>query len=325
MKKRALVLGGAGFIGSHLLESLAASQEYDLLVSGDLQPPRFRVANVKYKEIDVCSPIPRDVCPGCTEVYHLAAVHTTPGHADWEYYWTNVMSTTHVCDYARECQINVILFTSSIAVYGATENPVDEETPCAPTSAYGRSKFAAEQIHQLWQKEQPDKRQLVIVRPGVIYGYQERGNFTRLAKMLSRKAFYFPGRKDTIKSCGYVKDLVRSFRFMRDQGEPTVTYNFCHSERLTSEEICNAFSQVAGYPKATRVIPLPLILCAGWGFELLHRLGVKTSINRARVMKLNQSTNILPKVLENRRFPFQFNLEASLRDWLQSSSSGQFE
>jgi len=325
MKKRALVLGGAGFIGSHLLQSLASSGEYDLLVSGDIRPPRFSVSDVDYKTINVCDPISTDVCPGCTEIYNLAAVHTTPGHADWEYYWTNVLGAIHACDYARAHRVSRILFTSSIAVYGATEEPVDELSSCQPESSYGRSKFAAEQIHRLWQSECSDDRRLTIVRPGVIYGFREQGNFTRLANLLSKKMFFYPGRKDTIKSCGYVKDLVRSFSFMIARNQPLITYNYCYPERLTSEDICNAFSEVAGYPKANRVIPLSLMLAAGWFFEQLGALGVKTSINRARVMKLNRSTNILPMVLKDCQFDFSYSFPASLHDWLQSSTSGQFE
>jgi nucleoside-diphosphate-sugar epimerase len=325
MSRKALVLGGGGFIGSHLLKYLSSTGEYDLLVSGDIKKPRFDVPGVQYKTIDVCQPIPDDVCPGCTEIYNLAAVHTTPGHEDWEYYWTNVLGATHACDFARRQGVNQIVFTSSIAVYAPTEDPLDEDVDCKPISAYGRSKFAAEKIHKLWQAEQPETRKLVVIRPGVIYGYTERGNFTRLAKLLPKKRFAYPGRKDTIKSCGYVKDLVRSFRFVLDLQKPVITYNFCHPNRYTSEDICNAFSRVAGFPVANRVLPLSLMLTAGRVFEIASKLGLKTSINRARVMKLNRSTNIIPKNLTQMQFNFQYDLDSSLKDWQATSSGGNFD
>lgn len=325
MSHIAIVFGGAGFIGSHLLKQLASTGKYDLLVSADLKPPRFVVPGVEYKTVSVCEPIPDDICPGCTEIYNLAAVHTTPGHEDWEYYWTNVLGATYVCDFARRQNVNLITFTSSIAVYGPTEDPVDEHTPCDPVSAYGRSKFAAEQIHKLWQAEHPETRRLLIVRPGVIYGYQERGNFTRLAKLLPKRAFFYPGRKDTIKSCGYVGDLVQSFEYMMEKNSGVLTYNYCHPERFTSEDICTAFSRVAGFPKPLGKVPLSLMLTAGWAFEVLHRVGFRTSINRARVLKLNRSTNIIPKVLTEHQYPFQYNLDESLRDWMQMSKAQKFE
>jgi len=323
--KRAIVFGGAGFIGSHLLQYLSSLGEYDLLVSADQAQPRFEVTGVDYQPLDVCEPIPPSICPGCTEIYNLAAVHTTPGHEDWEYYWTNTLGAINVCDYARDQNVQRIVFTSSIAVYAPTEEPLDEDSPQHPVSAYGRSKFCAERIHKTWVHEKPGERKLVIVRPGVVYGYQEKGNFTRLAKLLPKRAFYYPGRKDTIKSCAYVVDLVKSFRFMLDHPDYEITYNFCHPERYTSEDICNAFHRVAGFPRATRVIPLRLMLCAAWGFEVLNKFGLKSSINRARIYKLYKSTNIVPKQLQEKNYKLDYTLDTSLKHWQSMSSDGDFK
>jgi nucleoside-diphosphate-sugar epimerase len=323
--KKAVVFGGAGFIGSHLLKSLAESGEYDLLVSGDIAAPRFRVPGVQYKGCDVRQPIPADICPGATEIYNLAAVHTTPGHEDWEYYWTNVLGAVHICAYARQSGVNTLVFTSSIAVYGPSETPKDEDSQLEPEIAYGKSKLCAEKIHRLWREERPGERKLVTVRPAVIYGYQEKGNFTRLAKLLSARRFVYPGRKDTIKSCGYVGDLVRSFRAMLERPEMEVTYNFAHQERYSSEDICDAFVQVAGFSPPKVVFPISLMLLVGLGFEILGKLGLKTSINRARIMKLNRSTNIVPRRLQEFGFSYAFNLEGSLKDWRKMSASGNFD
>jgi nucleoside-diphosphate-sugar epimerase len=325
MVKIALVLGGSGFIGSHLLKSLAESGEYARLVSVDIAEPRFATPGVEYKHADVTVPLPDDLCPGVTEIYNLAAVHTTPGHEEWEYYWTNVNGATHACDFARRNDVETIVFTSSIAVYGPSEALKDEDSALEPEIAYGKSKLCAERIHRLWQSEQSDRRKLVVVRPAVIYGYQERGNFTRLAKLLKRNRFAYPGRKDTIKACGYVMDLIASFKFMLAAPERTVTYNFAHPGRYTAEDICDAFAKAAGYQRPKIVFPISVMLLIGFGFEVLGKIGLKTSINRARVMKLNRSTNILPKRLMAANFPYKFDLEASLRDWRKMSPSGDFD
>jgi nucleoside-diphosphate-sugar epimerase len=324
MAKAAIVFGGAGFIGSHLLSYLAATGEYDKLVSGDIQAPRFTVPGVEYAEVDVRKPIPADLCPGLTEIYNLAAIHTTPGYEDWEYYWTNVLGATHICDFARRLGVGRILFTSSISVYGSTEEIKDEDSPLTPESAYGCSKLCAEKIHRLWQAERPEERRVVVVRPAVIYGYTEHGNFTRLAQLLRKRLFIFPGRTDTIKACGYVKDMVRSMRFMLDHPERVITYNFCHAERYSTAQICESFSRVAGYPRPKLIVPLAPMLFGGWIFEVLAKLGLKTSINRARVMKLVRSNNIVPKRLVEYGFSYAFNLDASLADWQKASSQGDF-
>lgn len=325
MAKIAIVFGGAGFIGTHLLSYLASTGEYDKLVSGDIQPPRFVVPGVEYLQVDVRKPIPDGICPGVTEIYNLAAIHTTPGYEDWEYYWTNVRGATHVCDYARRSGVGRIVFTSSISVYGSTEAIKDEDSALTPESAYGCSKLCAEEIHRLWQAERPEERGLVVVRPAVIYGYTEHGNFTRLAHLLRKKRFIFPGRTDTIKACGYVKDLVRSMLFFLDRPEKVVTYNFCHAARYTTAEICASFSRVAGYAQPKMVVPLAPMLFGGWIFEVLAKMGLKTSINRARVLKLVRSNNIEPKRLAEFGFTYTYNLDASLVDWKKDSSEGDFD
>lgn len=325
MRKSALVFGGSGFIGSHLLQSLQRSGDYDELVSADVRPPRFKTEKVRYVDCDVRKPIELSPLPGTVEIYNLAAVHTTPGHEDWEYFETNTLGAVNVCAYASCHGINRIVFTSSISVYGSSEAQKDEDSVLTPESAYGRSKFGAEEIHRLWRSERPEERKLVIVRPAVIYGYKEGGNFTRLAGLLRKGRFVFPGRTDTIKACGYVEDLVESFRFGLSRPEPELTFNFCHPRNYTSQDICAAFSRTASYAPATRVLPMALMLGVGLAGEALAGVGKKTSINRARMYKLNRSTNIAPKRLVELGFPFRYDLDESLRRWQAVSPSGHFD
>ena len=325
-RKRAIVFGGAGFIGSHLLKRLAAGYPDAELYSVDTSvEPRFRVEGVHYVEHDVSKAIPRQLCgTGDATIFNLAAVHTTPGHEDWEYYHTNILGACNVCRYASQIGARRIVFTSSIAVYGPDEAPRDEDSEIAPVSAYGRSKMMAEAVHELWQAERDGERHLTIVRPAVIYGPGERGNFTRLANLLAKGRFVYPGRKDTIKSCGYVKDLVSSMLFMAAKPDGKTVYNFCYPERYTSEDICAAFSEAAGYERPRIVAPIGLMLLGGLAFEVLSRLGIRTKINRARIKKLYHSTNIVPKRLQDASFRYGYTLRDSLTDWQSASQTRKF-
>jgi len=324
-RKRAVVFGGAGFIGSHLLARLAAGYPDAELFSVDTAAPRIRVEGVHYVEHDVCQPVPRQLCGGGgATIFNLAAVHTTPGHQDWEYYHTNVLGACNVCRYATDTGARQIVFTSSISVYGPSEAPKDEDSQIEPVSAYGRSKAMAEAIHGLWQAEAAGERRLTIVRPAVVYGLAERGNFTRLAHLLAKGRFVYPGRKDTIKSCGYVKDLVSSMLFMAAKPGKKTIYNFCYPERYTSEDICAAFSDVTGYKRPRLVAPIGLMLLAGAAFEVLSKLGAGSKVNRARIKKLFNSTNIVPKRLQEARFRYGYSLRESLADWQSASQTREF-
>lgn len=322
----AIVFGGAGFIGCHFLKRLVQSGRYGCLFSVDIAEPRFACAGVHYVKFDVRDPIPARLCgDGPFDIFNFAAVHTTPGYEDWEYYWTNINGATNVCRFASDAGSDYVLFTSTMMVYGPTEAPKDEDGTLEPVNAYGRSKILAERIHRLWQAEHPDKRRLTIVRPGVIYGLAERGNFTRLARALHHGRFVYPGRTDTIKACGYVEDLVSSMLEIGERNEGVFLYNFCHPERYTSKDICAAFANVAGYAEPRLVVPFWLLGLIASAFEALSALGVKTDINRARVRKLYQSTNMVPRRLPETGFQYRYDLSAGLTDWKRSSQVRDFD
>lgn len=113
-------------------------------------------------------------------IFNFAAVHRTPGHEDYEYFETNIKRAENVTNFAVKYGIKKIVFTSSIAPYGAAEELKSETTLATPNTAYGISKLVAEKIHMIWQNGDIENRQLTIVRPGVVFGKGENGNFTRL-------------------------------------------------------------------------------------------------------------------------------------------------
>ena len=319
--KKAVVFGGAGFIGTHLLQSLKATGDYDELISADIATPSVPVDGVEYKQIDVRNPIPVDLCDRPDEIFNLAAVHRTPGHDTYEYYETNVTGATNICDFAAIKQTEKVVFTSSIAVYGPDESPKSEDTVPTPQSAYGWSKLLAERVHKSWQSQE-DGRQLVIVRPAVIFGTGEGGNFTRLAGALNKGFFFFPGRKDTVKACGYVKELVWSMRYMLNRNAGNTLYNFCYPEAYSIGQICETFHKVGELPKPRGVLPLYLLNFASIPFELLNAIGFKNGINRERIRKLVVSTNITPNTLMSTGYQFETDLEKAINDW--KNNNGQF-
>lgn len=313
--RTALILGGAGFIGTHLARELSGSGQYRRIMSMDIEAPRHPVPRVIYNRHDVREPIPHTFDGQFDVVYNLAAVHRTPGHPDYEYYDTNVAGATNCVAFCERNGIDTVFFTSSISVYGPSESALDEMSPLRPVSAYGRSKKLAEEIHEAWWERESGRR-LRIVRPAVVFGQGENGNFSLLARMLKRGLFIYPGRKDTRKAGGYVKELVRTMMFALAQPEPFYRYNFADQVVPTSEDICKAFVDLGGFKPPLGVAPRAMLDLAALGCEALNALGVRNKVNRQRVAKLINSTHIVPRRLIEDSYPFAYTLKSAFSDWM---------
>jgi nucleoside-diphosphate-sugar epimerase len=316
---RAVVFGGSGFIGSHLASHLSV-EGYDVTVADVVLPKRPMSENIRFAFVDVRRAITLSV-PEPDAVFNLAAVHRTPGHAENEYYDTNVAGAINVTRWCNKMGANQLVFTSSISVYGPAEEPRSEASDLLPNSSYGRSKLLAETIHREWASR--DDRRLVVVRPAVVFGPGEGGNFTRLARALSKRRFVYPGRDDTVKACGYVADLIRSVVFALSRPEQEYTFNYCYPKSYTIREICETFSQVAGYARAHKIPPaaaesmLKLLTAAA-------RTNYSGRFSAERVRKLTASTNVIPQTLKESGFQWATTLASGLEDWFLSDPQGVF-
>jgi len=310
-----IIFGASGFIGTHLAKHIADKNtdadiyKYDInkKVSGD------------FEVLDVREPIDIDLKnPSDTVIYNLAAVHTTPGHPDHEYFETNILGAENVCNFARSNNINTIVFTSSIAPYGPSESLKEETTIPMPNSPYGISKLTAEYIHKVWQAEDAANRKLFIVRPGVVFGHSEGGNFSRLYAALKKKSFFYPGRKNTIKAAVYVKDVARIlYQGGQSMQAGYVTYNLSLYPAPTIETICITMAEVAGVKKPKLVVPGNFLKFAAGNVYYMGRLVGKkiNGIHPDRVKKLMISTNISGKKLSESPYQLQFTLKEALIDW----------
>ncbi len=319
---KAVVLGASGFIGTRLVRALAANGAPGDVCAIDIDDPRQRLDGVDYRALDVRKPLPADCAEGASVIYNLAAVHRTPGHPDHQYYDTNVAGALNCVGLADACGIKTIVFTSSISVYGPSEETLVEDSQLRPVSAYGRSKRFAELIHEQWLAK-GEGRRLIVVRPGVVFGPGERGNYSHLAKALRGGYFFYPGRRDTIKSGGYVDELLRALDFALHRADPYILFNYAYPDMSTTADIVRTFGDVAGYRRSPPVVPVAPLLLLASAFEALAAVGVKTPIHRARVMKLVQSTKVAPGWLVANGYEFSSDLAAALAHW-RDETSGSF-
>ena len=328
-----IITGGTGFIGTHLTNLLNELHPEAKVWNLDIVAPYTPnpvVKNYKpalkdgelldstYMECDVRKPIENlPFTPTSKDViFNFAAVHRTPGHPDHAYFETNIRGAENVCAFAEKHGIKNIVFTSSIAPYGAAEDLKEETTLPTPNTPYGISKLVAEKIHQTWQAG-GEGRKLTIVRPGVVFGKGENGNFTRLYWGIRKHTFAYPGRKDTIKACVYVKELVRFMLWNVEKREtPFEIYNCTFEPAYTIEEIVQTMKEVTGLHQAVPYVPNALIMPAAVGAKLV---GSPMGICPARVKKLQISTNICGKKLKESGYPFKWTFKEAIEDWFEDN------
>ena len=301
-----IVFGGSGFIGQHLINKTGVAS-----VSVDLLSDDSTIF------CDIRKPIEIDL-NDVTVIYNLAAIHTTPGHEYHEYFETNIKGAENICNFAREKNINTIVFTSSIAPYGTWEEEKTESSLPLPTSAYGSSKLVAEEIHKRWQAEKPDERKLIIVRPGVVFGQSEGGNFIRLYSAMKKGQFFYPGRKNTKKAAIYVKDLVLLMLKMAEKEKPGIhLFNTVYTPIHTIEDICKTMAKVTGVKELKITIPAGLLKLTANSINGLGKLIGKSfdGIHPDRVKKLMVSTNINGQKLLDHGYKMEFSLEEAIEDW----------
>lgn len=149
-----------------------------------------------------------------------------------------------------------------------------------PNIPYGISKLVAEKIHEKWQVK--NNTQLTIVRPGIVYGKGEHVNMTRLYSGMKDHFFFYTGRKDTIKACIYVKELVRFFMWnvYREDNEERL-HNCTFEPAFINEQICEAMKSATGLKRHISLVPAGLLMLAA---TILGPIGgKKLGLHPARV------------------------------------------
>lgn len=183
MPKKVLVTGGAGFIGSHLVDRLI-KEGFEVTVLDNLSTGRIdnirrhfgkacfsfikgdvrekRVISKAFKDFDV--------------VFHLAAITSVPFSVKFPKVTceVNADGTRNILEACLENNVDKFVFASSCAVYGEPKYlPIDESHPTKPLSPYAESKFEAENICRVFHKKYGLKT--VILRLFNVYGPRMSG------------------------------------------------------------------------------------------------------------------------------------------------------
>jgi UDP-glucuronate 4-epimerase len=270
---RILVTGGAGFIGSHLVEKLlAAGHDVEILDDfNDFYDPQIKRQNiagfsgdVKVHDVDLRNnDAVRNLFRGqkFEVVAHLAAragVRPSIQHSQL-YYDTNVGGTLHLLEAAHRSGIERLIFASSSSVYGASKKvPFSEDQHLIQTlSPYAATKIAGEFLGSTFSHLY--QMRVVALRYFTVYGPRQRPDlaihqFTR--KILAGEPIDQFGDGTTRRDYTYIDDIIQGTMSALKYGGPLFDiFNLGESETIQLKDLIAAIEKALG--KKAKINRLP--------------------------------------------------------------------
>lgn len=237
---RAVVTGGAGFIGSHMVDLLVA-RGYSVVVIDNLATGRAenlaqhrREPRVEFHEIDMCT-VTADsrLFKGADHVFHFGGIGDIVPSIErpLEYMRANVNGTLAVLEASRHAGVRKFVYAASSSCYGmATELPTTEQAPIRPEYPYALSKYLGESAALHWG--QVYRLPVISIRMFNVYGPRVRttgaygalfGVF--LAQKLHGKPFTVVGDGSQRRDFVYVTDVARAYLMAAESAESGQVFN----------------------------------------------------------------------------------------------------
>jgi nucleoside-diphosphate-sugar epimerase len=266
-----LVTGAAGFVGSHLCEALMGlghevtgldgfTDYYSVALKRE-NASAVEASGAKILELDLCRDDLSSAVTGTEVVFHLAAQPGISATTPFEDYLNNNVVATHNLLEACQGQSSLRLFAniSTSSVYGAYATSSEEEAP-QPTSYYGVTKLAAEQLVLAYQREA--KLKGCSLRLFSVYGPRERPEklFTKLISAIQEDQ-EFPllrGSEEHSRSYTFVGDAVAGLTSVLDRIQDCdgQIFNIGSDVEITTGRGIEIIEQIMGRP-ANKVIHPP--------------------------------------------------------------------
>ena len=260
-----LVTGGAGFIGSHLVDLLLKTESKVLVLdkltyaSTQWMPP-ISISNFKFLKVDIAdrkslfdnSQVIKDFLGEEFSVFHLAAeshVDRSINSGD-EFISTNVLGTQIMLDFAKQSKATQFLHVSTDEVYGSLETgEASEASPLNPSSAYSASKAASDLVALAHHKT--FGTDVIVTR--CVNNFGPRQSLEKfIPRVISRALKGLPipiyGKGINIREWIFVEDHCKILLLLMGSGRSGQIYNIGSGERRSNLEIANLLLGVLKVP-----------------------------------------------------------------------------
>ena len=315
---RALVTGGTGFIGSHLINHLLnnGNAEIFALVRDTKNLKWLDGLDVHFLNGDLFSipTLPSNI----DYVFHIAGITKARKLAD--YYTVNQHGTASLFKslQAQNISPKKIFFLSSTAAAGPSldGNPVKENDAPHPVTAYGESKLFGEKE----ALEFKDVFPLVIIRVGAVYGPRDE-DFLSYFKTIKKGILLSLASQERWYCLCYIKDLIYSFDLcIQKPIKSGEIINIADPQHVTWDEFGRIAGEVLGKKLLTVKCPLFLLKAAALVWEGAAALTNKPStFNRDKLKAIGQTSwfTEIKKAERLLSFSPRFNLRAGLQETLK--------
>ena len=204
-QEKILITGASGFIGGHLMNSL--KQDGKDVVGVDLKSDCKDVIKADLSKPETV----KDALKDCSIVIHTAAM-VSNAMSDEEMWKTNVLNTSKLIKLAIECNVKRFVHISSIVVYGnIAEGKINEKIPANSVGGnYVHTKILSE--HALLQAKLKNDIELVILRPGDVYGPGSRPWIIEPIKAIKNRQFMLPAKGQGFFRPVFIDDLIKGIK-----------------------------------------------------------------------------------------------------------------
>jgi len=269
--KKALVTGGAGFIGSHLCEALTTLGA-EVVALDDLSGSDGSWANLdgfftgrKVEGSILDQPIVAEAMAGCTWVFHQAAMGSVPRSVKMprRYHEVNTTGTLNILEAARDAKVQRVMFAASSSAYGDTPTlPKTETMPVLPRSPYAATKVAGEAMLRAYATsyEQAGGPDTVSLRYFNIFGPRQNANSAYAAVIAAFATALLNGQRPVIHGDG---EQSRDFTFVDNAVHANLlaaaapgrlngsVCNVACAMRVTVNQLAESMAKTLGCPQLT--------------------------------------------------------------------------
>lgn len=286
--KRVLVTGASGFVGSHLVTELLARRYVVRAFVRPGSPATFpqdvEVVRGDIRRVDDVAA----ALAACDTVIHLAAkVHALGSRIDdWEQDEVTREGTRNVVNACAREGVARLVFVSTLAVHGTSEEIQDEDSPLEVSSAYGLAKLEGERL--VLQLHRETGIHVSVLRPAMVYGTGCKGNLTRLIRAVRRPYFVIPGGPENRRSVLHVRNLIQAIILAATRREANGRiYVVTDSKDYSTQAIVKHIARAVGRKMAVPRVPVGLLhFAARMGDAVGSLIGRRVPFDSAALQKL---------------------------------------